>query len=63
MLPICDFASNWANGLKLHITKKHTDIEQVDGNNSYCEDLEDEDYLDTDNYWKQESSELFFRDF
>ena len=27
----CDFRSNWANGVKIHIGRKHVDIMQLDG--------------------------------
>ena len=46
---ICDFESNWANGLKIHMAKKHANLEQVDGNDTVLEDIED-DY--TEHYWK-----------
>ena len=26
---ICDFVSNWENGLQIHITRKHTNMEQI----------------------------------
>ena len=29
---ICDFTSNWGNGLQLHMTRKHNTIDQIDGN-------------------------------
>ena len=29
--PIRDFVSSWANGLHIHMTKKHANLEQVDG--------------------------------
>ena len=28
---ICDFSSKWENGLLIHMTKKHGNIEQLDG--------------------------------
>ena len=47
---ICDFKSNWANGLRIHMTRKHNSIEQLDG----CDDLEENDkYLSCSNYWKE----------
>ena len=46
---ICDFKSNWANGLSIHIARKHCSIEQVDG----IDDLKENDkYPDTCHYWK-----------
>ena len=50
---ICDFKSNWTNGLSIHMTRKHPNIEQLDGN-STIEDLEkDEQYENTKHYWKE----------
>ena len=51
---ICDFESNWKNGLKIHIARKHDNIEQMDGNNSLNIDEVDEDqkYSETHHYWK-----------
>ena len=48
----CDFRSNWHNGLKVHMARKHEKdkIEQLDGN----DDLEldtDEKYHRTRHYW------------
>jgi hypothetical protein len=46
---ICDFESIWANGLKIHMAKKHENLEQVDGN----EEIEDDYiYSETEHYWK-----------
>ena len=28
---LCDFISNWENGLKVHMSRKHSRIEQIDG--------------------------------
>ena len=53
---ICDFRSNWANGLAIHMTRKHGNIEQLDGSSSMCEDSEkekDEKYSRTVHYWKE----------
>ena len=36
---ICDFTSNWANGLNIHMTRKHDKVEQLDG----CVDVEEDD--------------------
>lgn len=49
---ICDFKSNWENGLKVHIARKHEKIEQLDG----VVDLDhenDERYDNTKHYWKK----------
>ena len=48
---ICDFVSNWQNGLKVHMTRKHENIAQVDGNTD-SDDFGDKEYLETDRYWK-----------
>ena len=29
--PICDFTSTWNNGLKVHMSRVHTKLEQIDG--------------------------------
>ena len=48
---ICDFVSNWQNRLKVHMSRKHENIEQVDGNTD-SDDFGDKEYLETDRYWK-----------
>ena len=35
---ICDFSSNWENGLKIHMSRKHSKIEQIDGHFDHPED-------------------------
>ena len=46
---ICDFSSKWENGLAIHMTKKHGNIEQLDG----ITDIEtDEKYERTRYYWE-----------
>ena len=51
---LCDFKSNWENGLRIHMTRKHSQIEQLDGNLSVVNEelYEDEKYADTEKYWK-----------
>ena len=49
---LCDFKSNWENGLKVHIARKHEKIEQLDGI-SDIEHLNDEKYDNTKHYWKR----------
>jgi hypothetical protein len=51
---VCDFKSNWQNGLEIHMARKHCNIAQVDGNNTIgSEDTDDDDkYAGTRNYWK-----------
>ena len=47
---ICDFTSNWANGLSIHMTRKHEKVEQLDG----CVDMEEDDkYFSSRHYWKE----------
>ena len=46
---MCDFVSNWENGLQIHLTRKHANIEQIDGNTTI---VRDQKYLWTSNYWK-----------
>ena len=47
---VCDFCSNWENGLRVHMSKKHRNIEQIDG----CDDELDENdaYQGSQHYWK-----------
>ena len=46
---LCDFTSNWKNGLRVHMTRMHKNIEQLDGS----QDLEEDDkYLSCNRYWK-----------
>ena len=47
---ICDFNSNWENGLKVHMSRIHSKIEQLDGN---CDHHEDEKYGGSKQYWKK----------
>ena len=50
---ICDFSSNWESGLHIHMTKKHANMEQVDGNETLTDDdLEDAKYSETSHYWR-----------
>ena len=51
----CGFKSNWENGLKIHLTRKHTKIEQVDGSTMDSDDetYEDDKYLTTKFYWEK----------
>ena len=57
---VCDFVSNWNNGLKVHMSRKHLNIVQIDGNN---EDFEDEKYSGTDHYWKTGNLGTIFQTF
>ena len=50
--PLCDFKSNWDNGLSIHITRKHGEIEQLDGHTAEKDDTEDEKYAGTKHYWE-----------
>ena len=51
---LCDFKSNWANGLNIHMTRKYQNMEQLDGSNSISDDLEEDDkYFKTIQYWKK----------
>jgi hypothetical protein len=51
---ICDFVSSWETSLQIHMTKKHSTVEQVDGNATLNDDnlVEDDKYSDTCHYWK-----------
>ena len=46
---ICDFKSNWENGVQIHMTRKHGTIEQLDGNSEEI----DEKYHRTRHYWER----------
>ena len=48
--PICDFTSKWKNGLNVHLSRKHSKLDQLDG----FSDTDDPDkkYDDTIHYWK-----------
>ena len=50
---LCEFVSNWAKGLRIHMTRMHpnTNVEQLDGNNSLIE-VDDEEYSRSERYWK-----------
>ena len=48
--PICDFSNEWENGLRVHLARKHSKLEQLDGF-SKIDDL-DKKYEDTVHYWK-----------
>ena len=47
---ICDFRTNWRNSLNIHISRKHSKIEQLDGLN----DIKDDEEYDKNSkyYWK-----------
>ena len=49
---LCDFVSNRESGLKIHTTRKHPTIEQLDGN---IEDVNDSKY--SDEMWSKELEE------
>ena len=48
--PICDFTSKWENGLNVHLGRKHSKLDQLDGFSEV--DDEDQNYDDTIHYWK-----------
>ena len=51
--PICDFRSTWTNGLKIHMNRMHTKLEQIDG----CVDRNSEEYdakyENSAHYWER----------
>ena len=50
---ICDFTSNWTNGLNIHMARIHSRMEQIDGNVTLSEVTEmDEKYLSIEHYLK-----------
>ena len=46
---ICDFQSNWQNGLNVHMSRKHSRIDQLDGHATVSTD--DEKYAGSKHYW------------
>ena len=51
---ICDFKSKWENGLNIHMSTKHSNLEQLDGNLSVSEDSNEyEQYSSTKHYWEK----------
>ena len=50
---ICDFTSNWANGLNIHLARKHATIEQLDGSAEEMNDNDSDPYLGSLHYWKK----------
>ena len=52
--PICDFRSNWNNGLQVHMNRMHTVLEQIDGSiESDVTDHDDAEYKNTAHYWEK----------
>ena len=45
------------------MTRKHSNIEQIDGNSSENEDFDDKKYLGTERYWKTGKLGTIFQDF
>ena len=48
--PICDFSSNFENGLKVHLARKHSKVEQLDGHHD--EEPDDDEYAGSKHFWK-----------
>ena len=46
---ICDFKTNWKNSLSVHMTRKHSKIEQIDGN---LDKDSDDELTSSRSYWK-----------
>ena len=49
---LCDFKSNWDDGLNINMTRKHWEIEQLDGNITENDNTGDEKYAGIKHYWK-----------
>ena len=62
---ICDFTSNWENGLHIHMARKHNNIQQVDGNATFDSEESDDDkkYSGTHSYWKTGRLGTIFQSF
>ena len=46
---LSDFHSNWENGLKVHMSRMHSRIDQLDGHTDNC--FNDEKYAGSNHYW------------
>ena len=56
--------SNWENGLSVHISRKHKDIEQLDGSDSVSDDMDvDDKYVKTLYYWEKGRLSTVFQTF
>ena len=51
--PICDFKSNWNNGLQVHMHRMHTVLEQIDGSVEQDIAENDTEYNNTVHYWEK----------
>ena len=61
---LCDFHSNWENGVKIHMSRKHGNIEQLDGNiDIEDENSIDEEYERTEHYWEKGWLGRFYQTF
>ena len=49
---LCDFSSNWNNGLKVDMSKEHNKIEQLDGFYDKVDDQDENEYEGSKHYWK-----------
>ena len=49
---LCEFKSNWKNGLSIHMSRKHDKIEQLDGSNDALNDKDEDEYKGSKHYWK-----------
>ena len=50
---ICDFSSPWSNGLKVHMSRVHTKLEQLDGCVDDITTEQDKKYANTAHYWER----------
>ena len=63
---ICGFKSKWHNGLKIHMSKMHRNIEQMDGLADTSElenDEKDDKYENTKHYWETGRLGTFYQFF
>ena len=49
---ICDFCSDWENGLAIHMLKKHGQLEQLDGNPQSVKSMKKK-FSKTFHYWRE----------
>ena len=61
--PICDFTSTWNNGLKVHMSRVHSKLEQIDGSVDSIVTKHDSVYENTAHYWERGRIGLAYHSF
>ena len=62
---LCDFKSIWENGLAIHMSRTHSQIEQLDGNITFSEEMDNKDqkYYGTRQYWENGELSTIYQTF